>query len=284
MQAVREITPINQDDFFILMKHENATFDYPIHFHSEFELNIISNIEGKRHIGDSIEDFKYFDMVLVGPNVPHKWASEQTHGNVVTIQFQETLFHEDILKRNSLSKIREMLQNSHRGIVFSPAIIPLIMRRLQKLNALKGFDATIEFLSMLQDLAVSRDQRRLVSHGYSNNFETPKSRRISKVTRFVSANYLNEIKLADMAELASMTETAFSAFFKKQMKMTLSDFILDYRIGHACKLLSSTNMSISEICYTCGFNNLSNFNRQFKKKKNLTPKEYRNEELEFEIY
>lgn len=281
MQIEREVTPISDGDFFIMLNNKKAAFDYPPHFHPEYELNIIKNVSGKRYIGDSIEDFNGPDIVLVGPNVSHKWNAENLKAHVITIQFQETLFHKDILARNSLAKIRQMLENSKRGIVFSQAIAPIILRKVLKLDSLNGFDATLEFLSLLHDLAISEEQRVLISLGYSNIHDTPQSRRILKVTKYISENYLQEIKLSDLAIMANMSETAFSSFFKKHLKVTLSDYILDYRIGHACKLLSSTNMTISEICYTCGFNNLSNFNRIFKKRKQFTPSEFRNEELHF---
>lgn len=273
-----EITPINDDDLFIILNHPKADFEYSVHFHSDFELNLVLNDSGKRIVGDSIENYQDIDLVLIGPNIPHKWDGNNVSGNhVVTIQFHEQLLSFPILHKKLFSSIRNMLEKSKRGISFDISKDSEIAQKILEMTKMTGFNVCPAFFSLLYELSTNPNQRTLASSAYDNDsiIRSSKSRRIGKITNYINKNYMNPIRLSDMSELVSMSDSALSHFFKKRTNRNLIDYINDVRLGYATKMLLETTHSISEIAFLCGFNNISNFNRAFKKNKGKTPSEYR---------
>lgn len=273
-----EITPLDDGDLFITLNHPNADFDYPIHFHSDFELNLVLRDFGRRIVGDSIEPFENIDLVLTGPNVPHKWEGNNVEGNhVITIQFHEQLLNYPILQKRVFSSIKEMLEKSKRGILFTENDNSLIVKKIINITQMTGFNICLEFLSLLYDLSTSPNQKILASGTFDNEsiLRESKSRRIAKINEYIFNNYMNPIKLSDISSLVSMSDSALSHFFKKRTNRNIIDYINDIRISNATKMLFETTNSISEIAFLCGFNNISNFNRLFKKNKGKTPSEYR---------
>lgn len=274
----REITPINEEDLFIVLNHPEADFDYATHFHSDFELNMVLNTKGKRIVGDSVEDFSFFDLVLLGPNLPHSWSGETIKGNrVVTIQFHKQFLDFPLLNKKMFSPIKELLQKSTKGIQFLEEKNSPICKKILNLCKLTGFNASLEFFSILYDLAANPNQRVLTSSAFDSEsiVRESKSRRISKICEYVNTNYMNPIKLSDIAAEVAMSDSALSHFFKKRTNRNLIDYINDVRIGYASKMLYETTHSISEVALFCGFNNISNFNRIFKKLKGQTPSNFR---------
>lgn len=277
---LREITPLLHNDCFTIFTRIKSTFDFPLHNHEEFELNCIQNAKGaKRIIGDHIEEIDDLELVLVGSNLPHGWFTHKccsTEIKEITIQFHRDLFDEKFLQRNQMSFIRKMFQGSLRGILFSKDTTSLIMPRLIQLPEKSGFDSVLELMSILHDLSISRNIRTLSDVTFSN-IETLSynSRRIEKIMDYLKANFDKNIPLSDVARIAGMTEVALSRFFKLRTGKTFIDTLNEVRLGHASRMLIETTQSITEIAYKCGFNNISNFNRIFKKKKVCTPKEFR---------
>ncbi|MDD2961926.1 MAG: AraC family transcriptional regulator [Muribaculaceae bacterium] len=274
----REITPINDDDLFILLNHPEADFDYATHFHTDFELNLVLHDKGKRVVGDSIEEFPPCDLVLIGPNIPHRWQGEIVKGNqVITIQFHDQLLSYQILQKKMFNSIKEMLQKSNRGIQFVEDEDSNIVKQILQMSKINGFKVCLEFLSLLYELSTSPNQRLLASRSFDSDsvIRDSKSRRIAKICDYINKNHMNQIKLSDLAETVSMSDSALSHFFKKRTNRNLVDYINDVRIGNATKMLFETTHSINEIAFLCGFNNISNFNRIFKKNRGKTPTEYR---------
>ncbi len=274
----REITPVQPDDFFIIMNHVDAKFDYSVHYHPEYELNLVMETSGKRIVGDSILEYSGTDLVFIGPNTYHKWTgnNEGNGSHVITIQFPEDLFDQKLLDRKLMNPIKEMLKKSYRGITFSEPVKEQMKERILDLCNSHGFDSVLSFLSILYDLAISRNQELLASSTFKSEFEIPKkSRRIKKVVEYLQEHYQEDIMLSEVAQMVNMSNSAFSHFFKRRTQRSFSDYLIDIRIGHACRKLLETNHNISEICYNCGFNNLSNFNRLFKKNKGCTPSKFR---------
>lgn len=282
----REITTLNNEDFFIVLNNFQAKFDFPIHYHPEYELNLVFNSKGKRIIGDSIQDYQDTDFVLIGPNTPHMWSGVNDHDDVrvITIQFRSDIISEGKINKKLMAPVKDMLQKAYRGIEFSPETQLIFKKRLIDLCDKTGFDSHLEFLSIIYDLSISRNQRLLCSSSYVNQYETSKSRRIEKVTNYINTNYSGQLKIKEVAELVNMSETAFSHFFKKRTHRSFSDFLHDVRIGNATRLLTDSEKSIAEIGYECGFNNLSNFNRIFKKKKGCTPSEFKKNQQLIQSY
>ncbi len=275
-----EITNLNPEDMFLLANHKPAKFDYPIHFHSDYEINLVMNVSGKRIIGDSVENFKEFDLVLTGSNLPHAWkAPFNSNNHIINIKFQAEILESWILSKRLFLPVREMLERSSRGILFSEETIQGMRGRFIKLSQSQGFSSALEFMSILYDLATSQKQRVLASTNYSSLsvVKTSQSRRISIICQYINQNYHREITLKEIGELVNMSESAISHFFKKRTSRNFITYLNDVRIGNASRLLEETTRSISDIAYSCGFNNLSNFNHTFKKYRNQTPKEYRND-------
>jgi AraC-like DNA-binding protein len=194
----------------------------------------------------------------------------------ITVQFHRDLFDERFLHRNQMSFIRSMFEHSKRGILFSTSTIEAITPRLVKLPQKRGFDSVLELMSILHDLSTSRNMRVLSDASFSNG-ETfsYNSRRIDNVMKYLNSNFDKNVSLAEAAKIAAMTEVSFSRFFKSRTGITFVDSLCEIRLGHASRMLIETTQSINEIAYKCGFNNMSNFNRIFKKKKTCTPKEFR---------
>jgi AraC-like DNA-binding protein len=276
---LREITPLTSSDCFTIFSRSKSAFDFPLHTHEEIELNFIMNAKGARRIvGDHIGEIDELELVLVGSNLPHVWQTHKCESREikeVTIQFHKDLLDEKFLKRNQLSFICNMLERAAQGISFSRQTIEQLAPRLQVLNQKHGFDSVLELLSILHDLSISRNMQMLSNASFINANLPHHSRRIRVAVDYMKLNFHKPVKLTEVARLANMTEVSFSRFFKTRTGITFIDSLLELRLGHASRLLIDTNQSISEIAYSCGFNNLSNFNRIFKKKKGCTPQEFR---------
>lgn len=277
---LREITPLTQADCFTIFSRKKKDFDFPLHYHDEIELNLVLNATGaKRVIGDHIEEIGDMELVLVGSNLQHAWFGDgfnEDQITEVTIQFHRDFFDDKFLRKNQLSFIRNMLEKASRGILFSSATTRELAPRIMGLGKKQGFDSVLELMSILHDLSISRNYKVLSDSTFNNNEKnTYNSRRIEKVMAYTHQNFQKQISLAEVARLTSMTESAFSRFFKLRTGMTFIDSLTEIRLGHASRMLIETTQSISEIAYDCGFNNISNFNRIFKKKKGCTPKELR---------
>ena len=277
---LREITPLTQSDCFSIFSRIKNEFDFPLHIHEEIELNFIQNAAGaKRMIGDHAEEIDDIELVLVGPNLQHGWFTHKCEGkNIkeITIQFHRDLFDEKLLQRNQLSFIKNLFQRASRGVLFSRETTLSIKPRIEKLTQKHGFDSVLELMSILHDLSISRNFRTLSDPSFNKETLTYNSRRIEKIMEYVNGNFGQNITLSDAAKIAGMTEVSLSRFFKLRTGKTFIDTLNDVRLGHASRMLIETTQSVNEIAYKCGFNNMSNFNRIFKKKKDSTPKEFRN--------
>ncbi|AFK05101.1 transcriptional regulator, AraC family [Emticicia oligotrophica DSM 17448] len=274
-----EITPLTPHDCFMVFNRQKKDFDFPIHFHDEYEINFIENAKGARRVvGDSNEAIDYLELTLVGPNLPHAWLAYQSDKDdihEITIQFHRDLFDNNLLQRNQLNQIKDLLERSTRGVVFSKETIEKIKPRLIALTQKSGFESVIELIAILHELSISNESRLLTSGAFSSEKVSFKSRRIEKAFEFMRVNYHKDISLEDIAQEVNMAEVSFSRFIKKRTGKTFIDSLNDIRLGHATRLLIDTSLTISEISFKCGYNNLSYFNRVFKKKYSITPKEFR---------
>jgi AraC-like DNA-binding protein len=276
---IKEITPLTNSDCFTIFERKKRDFDFPLHYHEEMELNFISNASGARRVvGDHIEEIGDAELVLIGPNLPHVWETHKLDGkeiHEVTIQFHKDLFDEKFLRRNQLRVIRELFEKAKCGILFSSETIQQVGPRIIKLNKKYGFDSVLELMSILHDLSSSRNMRSLSDSTFSNAEFSYNSRRVEKVMEYLNLNFDKNVTLAEAAKIASMTEVSFSRFFKSRTGISFIDSLTEIRLGHASRKLIDTTEAIAEVAYNCGFNNISNFNRIFKKKKGCTPKEFR---------
>jgi len=277
--VMHEITPLTPSDCFTIFSRVKTKFDFPLHYHEEYELNLIINAGGaKRVVGGNIEVIDDLELVLIGPNMYHAWFTHQCCSEAiteVTIQFHKDLFDEKFLKRNQMSFVKSMLERSQRGISFPAETIAVLKDRIQSLDKKNGFDSVLELLSILHDLSTSRNMKTLSDSGFTTEKFNYSSRRIEKVFEYMNTNYTKSVTLSEVAKIANMPEASFSRFIKKRTGKTFIDSLNEIRLGHASRMLIDTTTTVAEIAYKCGFNNISNFNRIFKRKKFCIPKEFR---------
>jgi AraC-like DNA-binding protein len=286
--VMHEITPLTAGDCFTISSRVKKGFDFPLHYHNEYELTLILNAKGaKRVIGGSIGAIDDIELVFIGPNLYHSWFTHQCTSEAITeitIQFHKDLFGEGFLKRNQLSVLKNMLNNAQRGILFPRETAVNVVDRIINLKQKVQFEAVLELLSILHTLSVSPSIKLLSEPGFSNEKFLYKSRRVEKVFEFLYDNYEKHIALAEAAEIANMPTVSFSRFFKKRTGKSFIDTVNEIRLGHASRMLVDTNFTIALIAYKCGFNNISNFNRAFKRKKLCVPKEFRETYTSGKVY
>lgn len=281
MDILREITPLNENDCFLVFDRKRNNFDFPLHFHPEYEINFIFNAKGaKRIVGDHIEQIDNYELIMVGPNIYHCWEDYKNDQNQtlheITIQFPKNLFDSLISNKNILEPIKELFKSADRGILFSTETAIKLESKLSSLNSGSPFENFLNFQSLLYDLAVSKNKRLLTNISFKETSNSFKSHKIEKIFNFINTNYSEVIRLEDAAAMVNMTAATFGRLIKHQTGKTFVEFVNELRLGVATRKLIETNESVSEICFSCGFNNVSNFNRIFKKSKNCTPSEFRN--------
>lgn len=291
MNAIfREVTPLSYQDCFMIFYRTKGEFNFPVHTHMEYELNFIENASGARRVvGDSVEEIGDLELTLVAsPNLAHGWLNHyctSTEINEITIQFHNNLLNDDLLSKNQFLSVKEMFDKATCGITFSRETILSIKDRLYSLaSEQEGVHSVLKLIGILYDLSLSKSIRILSSKSFVEDEQSYDSRRIESAYNYMLENYNKEISLADIAGLVGMTEVSFSRFFKKRTSKTFIDSLNEIRLGHATRMLVNTTHSVSEICLYCGFNNISNFNRIFKKKKGCTPSEFRENYNEAKIF
>lgn len=279
-EVISEITRLTDKDCYHLVERHKKQHTYPLHRHGEMELNFVENCSGNRRIiGDSIEVIDCYDLVLMGGGLEHTWEQYECQSNdirEVTIHFSRDLFSDAFLSKTHLKPLADLISKADVGVAFG---MKAIMHNYDRLNELvnmePGFYSVMKFIELMYELSLTSDYRLLSTSAFAHTTMTTDSRRVQKVKDYIDANFKDDIRLQELADLANMTPTAFSRFFKLRTGKSISEYIIDVRLGHAARMLADSTMAVVEICYRCGFNNISNFNRIFKRKKGLTPTEFR---------
>lgn len=287
MNIFREITPLKQQDIFVVLDSVSNGFDYPLHNHPEYELNLVAGMSGTRIVGDSTERYTDYDLVLLGPYLYHKWDGDralQDSGQpyrVITIQFAMDLFSGQMFQRERFYKIRQLLKEASRGVKFHGKTFEEAMRLMVGLTEEKGFTNVIGFFQLLDLLSNATEAVPLASEAFSPKALRSESNRIQVAYAYILKHFTDpNLKIGDVASQVNMSESAFSHFFHKYAFRSFTQFLVDLRVGNACKLLLDTDDTIAQICVKSGFNNLANFNRLFKKYRSCTPVDYRRRYLE----
>lgn len=276
-----EITRLSDKDCFYIVERHKTEFTYPLHQHAEYELNFIEHGKGVRRIvGDSVEEIGDYELVLLGgEELEHVWEQGRCKSKdirEITIQFSEDIFGDGLLSKNQFASIKRMLERAGHGLSFSLNSIMKVYSTLDTIaSEPERFVQFLKTLYVLYELSVAEDARVLASGAFSHSEKHSESGRIQKVKQYVVDHYPEHLKLSDLAELVGMSPVSFSRFFHQRTGRTLSEYIVDIRLGFAARMLVDSQKNISEICYECGFNNLSNFNRIFKARRNCTPREFR---------
>jgi len=286
-QGSRTLTP----DYEVIVCAPGESFrwnvhDYPHplakwHYHPEYELHLIQETSGRMMIGDYIGPFDPGCLVLTGPNLPHNWVSEIAPGERapdrdMLIQFTPDFGNSVCGACAELSEVQRLLEDSAYGIEFIGTARTEGAKLLREIGKVFGTRRLILFLELMDLLARTRSQARILSrYAPADGTHTTMSKKLQVAIGFIYDNYTSEVRLEDVAEKIYMEQSTFSRFFKKQTGHTFSRFVNQLRVHHACRLLSTTNRSITSICYEAGFNNTANFNRQFVSICLETPSQYR---------
>lgn len=281
-KVLRELPPLLDSDFMYVADIRKKEFTYPIHKHEVFELNYVENGDGVlRIVGDSAETIGNRELVLItSPDLEHVWEQDKCKSEdirEITVQFFFDFNSSySLFNRTPLLPIKRLFERARKGVAFTPETIEKVYPLLNSLSSTKDkFYSVINFLTLLYELSLADDTRELASSSFAKVDVDSESRRILKVKEYINKHYTEEIRLADMADLVGMSTTSFSRFFKLRSGKTLSDYVVEMRLGVAARQLVDTTNSVSEICYGCGFNTLSNFNRLFRKYKGCSPTEFR---------
>ncbi|MFC3199077.1 AraC family transcriptional regulator [Parapedobacter deserti] len=276
---------IPENRSFVVRKQIEPYFDPTFHLHPEFQLSYVIEGDGNRFVGDSIKPFTANDLVLIGPYLPHVWRShndyfEKDSGlstTVVVVYFHDHFLGETIHDKEEFESIKHLFQRSQCGIEITGETQVLVSQLMIELLDLKGTDSIIQLLKILNIIALS-DECHLITDTHSKSYNTEaETDRMNKVYEFIMKNFHRKIHLEEVASIASMTCTSFSRYFKSRVNQSFSDFLKEIRIEYACKLLKEDKMNIDRIGYECGFQSLTNFNKQFKKVTGKQPHQYRNE-------
>lgn len=251
------------------------------HYHPELELVVILKSEGTCFVGDSIEKVAVGDVILIGKNLPHMWLNDDGYFNkdekdsakAIAIHFKQNYLGDAFFETPEMTHLLDLFNRAKRGLKFLD-VDKILIQEILKMVDLKGFNKTMSFLKILDKLANHKMTKVLASTGYVHSFIASKSDTQDKVQSYIFNNFNKEINLSDAAKIAHMNSSAFSRYFKRVNKKTFSRYVTEIRVGYACKMLIEKKFNITEVCYESGFNNISNFNRQFKIVMNCTPSEY----------
>ncbi|GBU07821.1 AraC family transcriptional regulator [Bacteroidales bacterium] len=275
--SLSEARPINARVFDY--KH----FFFPWHMHNEYEIIYIEQGEGTRFIADSISPFFPGDILLVGSNLPHfmKSAPEyecrnndlRTKG--IIIQFEKNFMAHAVSNYPVLKGVKSLLQKSERGLYFPKDSSQALLRHIKKLPKLSGIKQLTHLLTLLGKMSEIESAHTIGSDHYNNAVSYSSDIRIDKVLSYIRYNYTAAIKLELLSSMVSMNTTAFCRYFKEKVGKTFVEYMLELRIGYACKLLINNKGNISQISMECGFNTISHFNQTFKRIAGLSPRDYR---------
>ncbi len=279
-KVLTEVAPVSNRDCFYIAERHKTEFTYPIHQHQEYELNFLSNCRGcRRAVGDSLEIVGDYDLCLLGGGIAHEWQQYQclsTDIHEITIQLSPDVLSGALLDKDHFASIKKLLKDSERGVAFDMDAILRTYERIQVMLTLKdGFYQLLKLLEILYELSRT-NYRMLATSSFANVEIVAESRRVQKVMRYIAEHISEDIRLQTLADVVGMTPSAFSRFFRLRTHKSISDYVVEVRLGLAARKLADSTMSILEVCYSSGFNNVSYFNRIFKKKKGCTPTDFRN--------
>lgn len=274
----KHITPVESNLFKSIIQENNKEFDYPWHYHPEYELTYILTSHGVRYVGNSIENFFDDDLVLLGSNLPHCWintSEQQQQASAIVVYIKEEFLDETWMQSCEFEAIRKLLHLSAKGIKFDKAVALKVKQKCFDLLKLPPLERLILLLQILQELAQTTQFHLLCELGFSYALNDSNNERINTIYQYIQKHYREKISLRGIAAEVNMSEEYFSRFFSKVMKKPFFEFLNEYKINRACKLLIETDKQVSEVCYASGFESIPFFFRQFKKFKDCQPKMYR---------
>lgn len=274
---------IPENKTFSIKQINEPHFDPTFHAHPEFQLSYVIKGEGNRIVGNSLQPFHANDLVFIGPNLPHVWKNHlsyfkkdsQLDTSVIVIYFHNNFFAEEIYDKEEFFKLKKFFLNSNLGVEITGKTRDIIGEMMFELLNKDGLESVILLLKILDTLVLSTDCRYINEFDEAINYKQAETERIHKVYDYVIKNFDQQIRLEKVAEIANMTSTSFSRYFKTRLNKSFSDFLKEIRVNYACKLLKDDSISIETVSYECGYPSVTNFNKQFKSVIGLQPRQYR---------
>ncbi len=279
MRATLEQLNETAENSFLYRRFTQARLDAPFHFHPELELTLILAGKGKRMVGRQVSNFEPGDLVLLGPNLPHTWSGNEPEGTEVSrsivIQFKEYFVGEQFWAVPEMASIRNLFQKAQSGVWIKGKTRDWVAEKMEQGTELPPIQKLLQLIDILYHIATSEETELLdfqLDHYAPSTLE---SERFQNVYAYLIEHYLEDISLETIAEVANLSPTSFCRFFKKIARKTFVDTLTEFRVKHACQLVSSTDKPISEICFESGFGNISYFNKAFKRSLGRSPIRYR---------
>lgn len=288
MKPVLEYLPRNARESFVVKFFDYDYYPTPWHYHPEFEIVLVTESTGKRFIGDQIGNFRPGDLAFIGPNLPHLYRNDRKYyqsgsglrAQSIVVHFLMDSLGNDFLQLPESADLRELFERSGRGLDIFGQTNMRVQAMLFELLKLDGLPRWMKLLEILHVLAETDEYKTISHHAIKGQHEKDNDR-LNKVLELVMQSFHQEIRMEDVARTVKMSPPSFSRYFKLRTRKTFSDFVSEIRLGHAAKLLQEENSSVAEICFASGFNNLSNFNRQFKRYYKMNPLRFRRQFTDF---
>jgi AraC-like DNA-binding protein len=272
---------------FVLQKDSFPYYPTPWHYHPEYELVLVLRSSGRKIIGDHVSRFTDGDLALIGPNLPHVYDNDPAYyekdsplrAEAIVIHFAEDFLGKSFFQLPEMKKVRQLFKSAQQGVQIEGNTRQEIAGKMALMLDLPPAQRLTELLNMLILLSQSEEQSLLASPGFVQNYSSANAERLDPVLAYLMQHFTEEISLEAVSSIANMSPQSFCRFFKHCTRKTFLEFLNELRVGHACRLISENRYNISEIGYKSGFNNLSNFNRQFRRVMGKTPTAYRKEYL-----
>ncbi|HBJ73330.1 MAG TPA: AraC family transcriptional regulator [Actinobacteria bacterium] len=279
MLAQREKVSLNPGESFACREFRTPRFVSPLHFHPECELTLIEASHGLRFVGDSIERFEPGDLVLLGPNLPHYWNNPPDWSGVahsIVVQFKPDWPGAPGQTAPELAGVARLLRRAGRGLCFSGRPAVIAAARLRRLPGLEPLPRLLLLLETLHDLGEAGAGRPLASVGHAPVFSDADQGRLAKVLDYIDRNAAGVVRQPEAARRAGLSPAAFSRYFRRKLGHTFEEFVNEVRVGRICRaLVDQPERTVAEVAFAAGYNNLANFNRQFRRRTGLSPRQYR---------
>jgi len=270
-----KISPDTGSSFRLIhWKSENDRYFW--HYHPEYEIVFVRKGSGKLHIGEHLKNYEEGELVFIGPDLPHTGFGYGVIGEheEIVVQLRKDFLGEEFMQKPELQQIRKLFERAKQGLSFQGKSRKIVAAKLQKMLTFSHFERLVELLNIFDILATTTEFSVLNAADKRFDFNHKDEDRINKVYEYVEQNYQKNIDIQAVADLANLTIPSFCRYFKKISHITYTDFVNEYRINQACRLLFE-NKPIADICFEVGFNNISHFNKTFKQLKGVSPREYK---------
>ena len=271
----------DKNSFFFQEDHVDYFYD-KLHYHPEIQISVMLKGTGTRFIGSNISSFAPGDVYMLGPNLPHvfrcgndyykKNRKLKAHG--MSVYFLPTAFGKHFFDLPEAQKLKQLITQSAKGIIFSGKIKEKATQLMLEIKQQKGFEQLCSLFNLLRVLSETTNKKSISGVGFNSPLGDQNNMRLNNIYHYLINNFHREVKLKDLSNVANMSVTGLCRFFKQRTRKTVFRFLIELRIEHACKLLDGGQHKISDIADVCGYNNISNFNRQFLLVTGHTPKEY----------